>query len=1365
MATDGMSVEKLDWNNYPAWAANMQFFLTTKKCWHMVISPEPADTLENRKADELALSYIGLCVKPHHQPTILRCTTSKEAWTTLQETFAAKTFARKLQLRRDLNSLKMATNETVTAFTSRAKALQDQLAASGHEVKDIDVACQVLAGLPPSFDTVVTVIETTTAAAGTFTVDEILPHLLQAEQRRSKTDFHRYPDSALMATSQSRRHFTSNSGPRNYGRSSGPHSSNNNRSRMSATRQHSSSSSLRPSYNNYNNYDRSARDVRAYAEDTCLYCHKPGHYASNCLKKRRDMESRRSFNMQHQHQPSHNRGSSQQYSAIAFTATSAANTVNDEWILDTGATRHITPHKQLLTHLRPAPDAVTVTFGNGSTGEATLIGDAYLQPSPNSPLIKLTDVLYIPNAADNLLSVSQATKRGFNFSFTKTKCQISKDNQMIATGHADPSSSIYHLASHSLKPNFAAHAMTTAYASRAPTPHLWHRRLGHLGYDNLSKLTHLSTGINLTSDDIKTTSADTCNACILGKQHRLPFTSSTTVTSKPLELLHTDLCGPMPVPSHGDNLYFITLLDDFTGYSFVSPLRHKSDAANFLKTSIAMLERQTGHSVKCIRSDNGGEFINTDLATFYKSKGIKSETTVPYTPQQNGKAERLNRTLLDKARPMLADAQLPKTLWAEAIVTANYLRNRSPTSAQDSTPYESFHGTKPDLSHLRTFGAQAYAHVPAALRTKLDTVSRPGRFIGYSPSTKGYKILLNNGTTVISRDVTFDETSPILPKTNLPKTNLSQLNLPQPHQTQTSLPETIPFNDTDDSEAVGAPPAQPAAPPSPPIAQRRPERAAARRPASLWQDDAYRITNRNTAIANVATTASEPASLEEALQSPDSSQWRLAMDDEIASLAANNTWTLQPVPHGVKPIPVKWVFKEKRDASGSIERHKARLVVKGFHQREGIDYDDVFAPVSKYSTLRTLLAIAADQDLEIHQLDIKTAFLNGNLDEDVYIQQPPGYDNHNPHLACKLNKALYGLKQASRAWHRTLKTKIESMGFNESTADPGLFIKPSSSSPAYLLIYVDDILVITGSTSALSSIKTQIATAFDIRDLGPAAFFLGIDIIRDRTTKTIKLTQTRHTTDLLSKFSMEQSKPFDTPSSTAIKLTADGEPLDIKTHPYSTLIGSLMYLSSCTRPDIAQAVGALTRYMSKPTTAHWTAAKHVLRYLAGTTNYGIIFTPSDSTLLSYCDANHAGDIDTRRSTTGYVFTFNSGAITWSSRLQPTVAASTTEAEYMAAAATVKEALWLRKLFTDLDLHTACIDIMSDSQSAIHMLKNPVISLRSKHIDIVHHFARERVSRGEVNFCYTPTDSMVADILTKPVPITKFKFCRAAMGIA
>ena len=333
--------------------------------------------------------------------------------------------------------------------------------------------------------------------------------------------------------------------------------------------------------------------------------------------------------------------------------------------------------------------------------------------------------------------------------------------------------------------------------------------------------------------------------------------------------------------------------------------------------------------------------------------------------------------------------------------------------------------------------------------------------------------MLDNGTIVISRDVTFNETSPHLPETNLPKPNLPK----------TILPETISLIDTDDIESVGAP-AEPEAPPSPPIALRRTERAAARRPASLWQDDAYRITSR-ASTANIATTATEPTTLEEALASEDAELWQQAMDEEMASLLANNTWTLERRPPGIKPIPVKWVLKIKSDANGNIERYKARLVRQGLHQREGIDYDEVFAPVSKYSTLRALLATRSRRDLEIHQLDIKTAFLNGEAGEGRLTQQPPGYDERRPHPACHLQQGPLRPQAGTREPGTHAQEELEAMGFTESTADPGLFIK-SASTPVYLLIYVDDILVITADTSTLNAIKDQIAITFDARDLGAA---------------------------------------------------------------------------------------------------------------------------------------------------------------------------------------------------------------------------------------------------------------------------------------
>lgn len=435
-------------------------------------------------------------------------------------------------------------------------------------------------------------------------------------------------------------------------------------------------------------------------------------------------------------------------------------------------------------------------------------------------------------------------------------------------------------------------------------------------------------------------------------------------------------------------------------------------------------------------------------------------------------------------------------------------------------------------------------------------------------------------------------------------------------------------------------------------------------------------------------------------------------------------------------------------------------------QVEGVDYMEVFAPVSKHATLRALLGVVVEEDMHLHQLDVKTAFLNGELDEEIYMVQPPGYEQGGSRTVCHLRKALYGLRQAPRAWHTKLKGELEKLGFKASLADTSLFMKGEGEQRVYLLVYVDDILVASKELAAVERVKRDIGSIFDVRDLGEASYFLGMEIRRDRVQGTITLSQHKATVELIKKHGMVEAVSRSTPLCTSVKLVKGvGQELDTARFPYSALVGSLLYLACCTRPDISQAVGALSRYMSCPTEQHWIAAKGVLRYLVGTSAKGITFKRGAGSLIGYCDADFAGDLDTRRSTTGFVFVFNGGALSWSSKLQATVAVSTTEAEYQSAGSAVREALWWRVLMSDLG--HACegpVTILCDNQAAIKLLRNPLVSARSKHIDVIHHFARERVARGEVSFEYCSTHLMVADVFTKALSEQKHIKCCDCMGL-
>ena len=503
-------------------------------------------------------------------------------------------------------------------------------------------------------------------------------------------------------------------------------------------------------------------------------------------------------------------------------------------------------------------------------------------------------------------------------------------------------------------------------------------------------------------------------------------------------------------------------------------------------------------------------------------------------------------------------------------------------------------------------------------------------------------------------------------------------------------------------------------------------------------------------------------SCKEALNGPFRVQWQGAMNEEIDALQENAVFEEVILPVGRKALPMKWVYRLKRDEVGNVSRFKARVVAKGFMQREGVDFGELYAPVSKHTTLRALLSTAAARGYFVSQVDVKTAFLNGELDEEIFVEVPEGVSAQKPGAVWKLRMALYGLKQAPRQWHKRLSEKLLSMGFRVSDADPSLFIRGSGEKVVYVLVYVDDMLVVSASKSDGDVVKEELKTSFQITESDDVSMFIGVHVKHDREAGVVRLSQQRYAEEVLERFGMSKAATRRAPIGVH-DVFKKGD--DVTSEPYAALVGSLMYLAVCTRPDLMQVVGVLARHMAAPTSQHWSYAKGVLKYLKGTISLGLEYRADGGGLVGFCDADFAGDLDTRRSTSGYVFLLHGGAISWSSKRQSTVALSTAEAEYMSASHAVREAVWLRKLMSDLGYGVLRVPVWCDSQSALAMIDGPALSQRAKHIAVHYHFLRDRSASGDVGFEYVQSQSMVADSLTKAVDVPKFEFCREHMGMS
>ena len=769
----------------------------------------------------------------------------------------------------------------------------------------------------------------------------------------------------------------------------------------------------------------------------------------------------------------------------------------------------------------------------------------------------------------------------------------------------------------------------------------------------------------------------------------------------------------------------------------------------------ARVENETNQHIQCLRTDRGGEYTSREFVDLCERNGIRRQLTAAYTPHQNGVSERKNRTIMNMVRSLLANKNVPKNFWPEAVNWSVHILNRCPTfSVKNMTPEEAWSGRKPAVDHFRVFGCIAYVHVPDPKRKKLDNKGEKCVLLGVSEESKAYR--LYNPLTkkiCISKDVVFDESigwnweSPNKGKSvalELEDNESAEIE----EDAHSDLEESNELDGSDHGSEDAETPLQ--------NIQRQRQRP-------VWMNDytsGEGLSDEETLAHFVA--GRDPISFDEAIKS---ARWRKAMDLEIEAIERNNTWELVELPEGEKPVGVKWIYKTKLNEKGEIDKFKARLVAKGYTQEYGVDYSEVFSPVARHDTIRMVISLAALNNWTVFQLDVKSAFLHGELLEQVFVEQPPGYiKNGSKHMVYKLKRALYGLKQAPRAWYSRIDTYFSQVGFHKCPYEHTLYIKTGDKGNFLIVcLYVDD-LIFTGNDEFLfREFKQSMMKEFEMTDLGVMKYFLGIEVIQ--SAEGIFICQKKYAQEVLERFKMDDCNPVQIPIVPGTKLTRDDEGMKIDSTYYKQMVGSLMYMTA-TRPDLMYVVSLVSRFMESPTEVHHQAVKKILRYLKGTVNYGLFYKKSEiNVLVGFSDSDYAGDLDDRKSTSGYVFLLSGAAVSWSSKKQPVVTLSTTEAEFIAAAACACQGIWLRRILEEVKCtQQGPLMLFCDNSSAIKLSKNPVLHGRSKHIDVRFHFLRDLAKEGVVELCYCKSGEQIADIFTKPLKVDSFLKLRALLGM-
>lgn len=1004
--------------------------------------------------------------------------------------------------------------------------------------------------------------------------------------------------------------------------------------------------------------------------------------------------------------------------------------VPTEYLFDGGATDAVSNNREILLNYQTLPTPIPIQTATNDS-KAVIIGKGELRvDSDNGNETIIQNVYYCPKATGTIISPGALISRGAKMVMNGNDYSIKLTNGSTIRAVHKNRRWFIRARNRLHRQQCNGYVSTCSLERNSAISQLWHSRLGHVSMKRIKKLFKDNDEYGLPK--LNGASDVTCEHCLQCKSTRRRILSPTHREPRLLDVIVTDVAGPFMPCITGEKL-IVTFRDVATSFSEICIIKQKSEVPARIMNIIKRWERETGVKTKTLRSDRGGEYIGATLETWLRQEGINHEFSNPHEPEQNGNAERLNRTLGDMARTMLSASKLPKTFWNYAYLTAAYLHNRIPNSITgEKTPYELFFNKKPQLDIIRTFGATAFVHIHRGQRApgKLEDRGRKCIMIGYVNGGKGWLFYdPMTKSTFASAIAQFPYEEKLL------KNSINEALKSTPPQSQNKDAAQSPTNKGSLQHIINA--------------------------LKLGDFTEEIKLDRQDVAATHALSGDDylkllrpPRSYNEAMKSAEAMKWKEACDKEMEMMDKMKVWKVVDRPNGLVPIGLKWVFAYKQvDDNGNPIKFKARLVAKGFSQQEGINYTETFAPTATFAGLRIMLTIAAIKKWPVHSFDITSAYLHSAIDSKVYFSLPTGYlcEARKAKKILEAMKALYGTKQGARCWWKHFDSILTKMGFKCSQYDQSLYIYRRGSDTCIIWLHSDDGGVTGSSEELLFEISDKLKKDLLIKWEPNLEQIVGVKVTRD-IDGSFRLSQPGLTKKIIQAFLPDERTAKTPMNLQKIPNSPDEGEERIDNDKYLSAIGSLNYLSVATRPDITYTVNYLARFSADPRKQHWAAIEHVIRYLNTSGVTSLLIKPLRSKvstpIQTYVDANWGGEGS--RSTHGFITYFLNCPIAWTSKRQTCVATSTCHAEYMAMGTACRDAVWLRNLIGDLTGEENIVDMHCDNTSAIHVASDNSSNKRTRHTDREFYYVNEQIFKGRIFLHWIDTKSQRADILTKPL---------------